>query len=178
MVRCPVDGVFKKNFGGITVDKPCLDNRFLAKRQRLFELAGQVYDRNYISFPVDATDRSLTYDLVKLYDIRINILKAEIQAGKSGNLLVELEADTDKLDQGIAYLIENGVTVSPVSSKVSYDASLCIDCGNCVSACFSHALTIGAPDWKLHFNPEKCIACKLCLKACPLKLFRIEFAEA
>ena len=121
-----------------------------------------------LSFPVDATDRSLTYDLVKLYDIRINILKAEIQAGKSGNLLVELEA----------YLIENGVTVSPVSSKVSYDASLCIDCGNCVSACFSHALTIGAPDWKLHFNPEKCIACKLCLKACPLKLFRIEFAEA
>ena len=119
-----------------------------------------------LSFPVDATDRSLTYDLVKLYDIRINIL------------LVELEADTDKLDQGIAYLIENGVTVSPVSSKVSYDASLCIDCGNCVSACFSHALTIGAPDWKLHFNPEKCIACKLCLKACPLKLFRIEFAEA
>ena len=70
-----------------------------------------------LSFPVDATDRSLTYDLVKLYDIRINILKAEIQAGKSGNLLVELEADTDKLDQGIAYLIENGVTVSPVSSK-------------------------------------------------------------
>ena len=55
-----------------------------------------------LSFPVDATDRSLTYDLVKLYDIRINILKAEIQAGKSGNLLVELEADTDKLDQGIA----------------------------------------------------------------------------
>ena len=51
-----------------------------------------------LSFPVDATDRSLTYDLVKLYDIRINILKAEIQAGKSGNLLVELEADTDKLD--------------------------------------------------------------------------------
>lgn len=92
--------------------------------------------------------------------------------------MIELEAGTDKLDQGIAYLIENGVTVSPVSSKVSYDASLCIDCGNCVSACFSHALTIGAPDWKLHFNPEKCIACKLCLKACPLKLFRIEFAEA
>ena len=28
-----------------------------------------------LSFPVDATDRSLTYDLVKLYDIRINILK-------------------------------------------------------------------------------------------------------
>ena len=72
-----------------------------------------------LSFPVDATDRSLTYDLVKLYDIRINILKAEIQAGKSGNLLVELEADTDKLDQGIAYLIENGVTVKYRMTRAS-----------------------------------------------------------
>lgn len=59
-----------------------------------------------LSFPVDATDRSLTYDLVKLYDIKINILKAEIQAGKSGNLLVELEAGEDMLNQGIAYLKE------------------------------------------------------------------------
>lgn len=130
-----------------------------------------------LSFPVDATDRALTYDLVKQYDIRINILKAEIQAGKSGNLLVELEAEDDKLEQGIGYLTANGVTVSPVSSKVSRDESRCINCGNCASACFSHALTIGAPDWRLKFNPEKCIACKLCLKACPLKLFRIEFAE-
>lgn len=130
-----------------------------------------------LSFPVDATDRSLTYDLVKLYDIKINILKAEIQAGKSGNLLVELEAEADKLEEGIQYLIRNGVSVSPVSSKVSYDETRCIHCGNCASACFSHALTIGAPDWKLNFNPEKCIACKLCLKSCPLKLFRIEFAE-
>lgn len=130
-----------------------------------------------LSFPVDATDRSLTYDLVKLYDIRINILKAEIQAGKSGNLLVELEADEDKMEEGINYLIRCGVSVSPVSSKVSRDEVRCINCGNCASACFSHALTIGAPDWKLKFNPEKCIACKLCLKSCPLKLFRIEFAE-
>ena len=130
-----------------------------------------------LSFPVDATDRSLTYDLVKLYDIRINILKAEIEAGKSGKLLVELEADETQLEKGIAYLGGNGVSVSPLSSKISYDEARCIQCGNCASACFSHALTIGAPDWLLKFIPEKCIVCKLCLKSCPLKLFRIEFAE-
>lgn len=130
-----------------------------------------------LSFPVDATDRSLTYDLVKQYDIRINILKAEIEAGKSGKLLVELEADEVKLEQGIAYLGDNGVTVSPLASKISYDESRCINCGNCASACFSHALTIGEPDWKLKFNTDKCIVCKLCLKSCPLKLFKIEFSE-
>ncbi len=130
-----------------------------------------------LSFPVDATDRSLTYDLVKRYDIRINILKAEIEAGKSGKLLVELEAEEEQLEKGITYLEENSVTVSPLASKISYDKSRCINCGNCASACFSHALTIGAPGWELQFNPEKCIVCKLCLKSCPLKLFRIEFAE-
>lgn len=130
-----------------------------------------------LSFPVDATDRSLMYDLVKRYDIRINILKAEIEAGKSGKLLVELAADDPLLEEGIAFLTDSGVTVSPLSSKISHDESRCIHCGNCASACFSHALTIGAPDWKLKFNPEKCIVCKLCLKSCPLKLFQIEFAE-
>lgn len=130
-----------------------------------------------LSFPVDATDRSLMYDLVKRYDIRINILKAEIEAGKSGKLLVELEADELLLEQGLAFQTDNGVTVSPLASKISYDESRCINCGNCASACFSHALTIGEPDWKLKFNPEKCIVCKLCLKSCPLKLFRIEFSE-
>lgn len=130
-----------------------------------------------LSFPVDATDRSLTYDLVKKYDIRINILKAEIEAGRSGKLLVELDAEELKLEEGIAYLQDCGVTVSPLASKISYNKNLCINCGNCASACFSHALTIGAPDWTLKFNPERCIVCKLCLKSCPLKLFKIEFSE-
>lgn len=130
-----------------------------------------------LSFPAEVTNRSLTYDLIKKYDIRINILKAEIEAGRSGNLLAELDAPQEALEAGISYLEENGISVNPVANKVSYNSAECIDCGNCVSACFSKALTIGAPDWKLHFNPEKCIACKLCLAACPLKLFKIEFAE-
>ena len=99
-------------------------------------------------FPSDATDKAVTYDLVKRYDLRINILRAEIEAGRSGSLLV------------------------------AYARDRCIDCGNCALACFPQALTIGAPDWRLHFDPERCIACKLCLKSCPLGLFHIEFTEA
>ncbi|MDR1415442.1 MAG: 4Fe-4S binding protein [Odoribacteraceae bacterium] len=130
-----------------------------------------------LSFPVDATDRPLIYDLIRVHDVSINILKAEIQPGKTGSLLAEFEADERGIDEAIAYLNDNGVTVSPVSSKVSYDRERCINCGSCVSACFSRALSIGAPEWILRFDPERCIACKLCLKACPLRLFKIEFAE-
>ena len=127
-------------------------------------------------FPIEAADKPLTYDLVKLYDLKINILKAEIQPGKSGNLLVELEAGEGQIEEGIRYLVRNGVSVSPVSNKVSYDTSRCIHCGNCASACFSRALTLGAPDWRLQFDPEKCIVCKLCLTSCPLGLFKVDFA--
>ena len=35
-----------------------------------------------LTFPVDATDRPLTYDLIRIYDVKVNILKAEIQPGK------------------------------------------------------------------------------------------------
>ena len=129
-------------------------------------------------FPSDATDKAVTYDLVKRYDLRINILRAEIEAGRSGSLLVELKGDAPMVREGIANHEGNGVTVSPVASKIAYDRDRCIDCGNCALACFAQALTIGAPDWRLHFDPERCIACKLCLKSCPLGLFRIEFTEA
>ena len=110
--------------------------------------------------------------------LRINILRAEIEAGRSGSLLVELTGEEPMVREGVAYLERNGVTVSPVASKIAYDRDRCIDCGNCALACFPQALTIGAPDWRLHFDPERCIACKLCLKSCPLGLFHIEFTEA
>lgn len=64
-------------------------------------------------FPSDATDKAVTYDLVKRYDLRINILRAEIEAGRSGSLLVELAGDEPMVREGVAYLERNGVTVSP-----------------------------------------------------------------
>lgn len=130
-----------------------------------------------LTFPAEATERPLTYDIIRIYDIKVNILKAEVQSGETGFLLMEMDADASKIEQAIAFLNENGVTVSSVASKVSYDDARCISCGNCASACFSRALTIEAPAWKLRFNPEKCIACALCLKTCPLNLFKIEFSE-
>ena len=130
-----------------------------------------------LSFSSEAAELPLAYNLVKKFDVQINILKASIEAGKSGTLLLEVNADSSKLEEAFAYLEENGVIISPVSSRISLDNEKCIDCGNCASACISKALTITKPDWKLNFDPEKCVLCKLCLKTCPLRLFKIEFSE-
>ena len=130
-----------------------------------------------LSFTGEAAELPLTYDLVKLFDIQINILKASLDAEKSGTLFLEFNADTNMLQKAFEYLESNGVTISPIENRISYDDKKCIDCGNCASACISQALTIAKPDWELKFNPEKCVLCKLCLKTCPLQLFKIEFAE-
>jgi ferredoxin len=130
-----------------------------------------------LSFPADTAEFPLTYALVKQFDVQINILKASIEAGKTGTLFLEMIAESDKLDQAFAFLEEKGVVISPITSRISYDDTKCIDCGNCASACISQALTIAKPDWKLKFKPENCVLCKLCLKTCPLQLFKIEFSE-
>ncbi len=130
-----------------------------------------------LTFPAETTETPITYDLVKRFDVQINILKASIEAGQSGTLFLELKADEENLDKAFAYLNENGVTISPIASRISYDSERCVDCGNCASACVSQALSISKPDWKLKFDPEKCVLCKLCLKTCPLRLFKIEFSE-
>jgi ferredoxin len=130
-----------------------------------------------LSFPAETAELPLTYVLVKQFDVQINILKASIEAGSSGTLFLELKADNDKLQEAFAWLEENGITISPIVSRISYDDKKCIDCGNCASACVTQALTIAKPDWKLKFDPEKCVLCKLCLKTCPLQLFKIEFSE-
>ncbi|MBQ0062857.1 MAG: 4Fe-4S binding protein [Prevotella sp.] len=130
-----------------------------------------------IKFPAEQTGDSLTYNLIKKFDIRINILKADIDAGRSGTLLIELNAEEEKIQAAVDYISSQGMDISPVETKIKLEAEKCISCGACTSSCLSGALSISAPDWNLRFEPEKCIVCKLCLKACPLQLFKIEFSE-
>ena len=130
-----------------------------------------------LSFSAESTDRPLVYDLIKRFDIQVNILRGSIDYGKSGTLLLELTADEACLDKGIYYLEANQVSVSPVASRISYDKQHCIHCGNCALSCLAQALTIRQPDWELEFDSDKCILCKLCIKSCPSQLFQIEFSE-
>ncbi len=132
-------------------------------------------DSKYIlTFPPESTFKPLVYDLIKEYDIRMSIIRAEIEIGKGGQLVLGFDTESENIGKAIEYLKSNGVSVSAMSDKVFYDSSRCVNCGSCASSCPSGALSIAAPDWKLKFSPDKCIVCKLCLKSCPLKLFSIE----
>jgi ferredoxin len=134
-------------------------------------------DRFIMRFPPRTTSRPLTYELIRDYDIKINILKGVITSGKEGRLLVEWEAEEEKFNKGLELLEKEGVEIRPISEQIRLDIDSCVHCGACTAVCFSGALDFDRDTWQLKFMPENCVACGLCAKACPLRLFEIEFGD-
>jgi len=131
--------------------------------------------RYILNFPPQSGDKPLSYHLVKDYDIRINILKAEVYPGKRGSLLLELQGKEVNIRKGIEYLKSHHIVCEPLDKRIRFQEDKCIDCGNCTAVCFAGALTMDPETWKLNFDKGKCVVCELCITACPLKLFEIDF---
>lgn len=131
--------------------------------------------RYILNFPPESGDKAFTYHLVKDYDIRINILKAEVYPGKRGSLLLELHGSKENIEQGVEYIKSHKITCESLDKRIRWNEEKCIDCGNCTAVCFAGALTMDRESWTLHFDKGKCVVCELCIKACPLNLFEIDF---
>ncbi len=128
-----------------------------------------------LRFPADSVNEPITYNLIKEYDVLINILNADITHGKEGNLLIEMVGDKGNVDKAVIYLGKKKVEISPVVKTILFTESACIHCGACSSVCFPGALEMDPGSRELQFLPEKCVACELCIKACPLQLFELNF---
>ncbi len=126
-------------------------------------------------FPPDLTCRAFTYDLVKKYDWKINIIKASISEGKEGRLLIDVAAEEKNLKEGLEYLSDSGIDVKNLEKQVYIDLEQCISCGACTGVCLSGALEMDKNTWELIHNPEKCIVCGLCEPACPIQIIKIGF---
>ena len=131
--------------------------------------------RLVLTFPAEAIDEPITYNLIKEYDVMINILNADITHGRKGNLLIEMSGKEINVQEALVYLESKQIEISPVVKTILFNESGCIHCGACSSVCFSGALEMDTVTRELKFAPEKCIACELCIRACPLQLFKLNF---
>jgi ferredoxin len=58
--------------------------------------------------------------------------------------------------------------------KPLYDAALCNQCKECLSACPSGAISI---EPQPRIDPEKCLSCFCCVEVCPEKVFVLPIQE-
>ncbi|MEZ5071698.1 MAG: NIL domain-containing protein [Bacteroidales bacterium] len=136
---------------------------------------GKYKRRLVLKFPAETVDQPITYNLIKEYDVEINILNADITSGKEGKLLMEMKGSPENLDEATVYLESCRIEITPAIKTILFREEECIHCGACSSVCFPGALNMEASSRMLVFDPEKCVACELCIRACPLGLFELNF---
>jgi len=133
--------------------------------------------RMTLIFPADTSDKPITWQLVKDFDLKVNILKAEITSGKKGHLLIELDGTEIDINRAKKFMEEERIRMLPVKRQILLEADKCIHCGACTGVCFSNALKINPESMNLEFNSEQCIVCGLCIDGCPMGAIKSGFGE-
>jgi ferredoxin len=125
-------------------------------------------------FPETIVEEPITYHLISDYGIRVNILRASIDPGKQGRMVVELSGEEIPLSQGLNYLERVGVQVTPLAQEIRHLEDRCASCTSCVPHCPTQALDVDRKSWKVSFDPEKCIVCLSCLETCIYQAMSVE----
>jgi len=119
-----------------------------------------------LKFGPETVNHPAVYDLIKKYDLHLNILKASINYNMKGELLMDVEGESDRIAEAMTFLEGLGIQVDFVLKSIRVDEDKCVHCGICTSVCSSRALFLGE-DARLNFEQNRCVGCNLCIKACP-----------
>ncbi len=122
-------------------------------------------------FPREETRHPIVHDLIKTYDLGINILRASIDYNARGFLLAEIDGQEATIDAALQYASTCHVVVNKIESAILIDKETCVDCGACTAVCAVGALKIDE-NYELVFDKELCLDCKLCVTACPARAIR------
>ncbi len=119
-----------------------------------------------ITFPNSTGDKPIVFNLIKHYNLELNIIKASFDFNFQGTLFVEVNGSSEDIAKALEYVESEGVGAEFINSTISVSEELCVECGVCTSACQSQALVLN-DEASLLFNNNKCVGCNLCIKVCP-----------
>jgi len=125
-------------------------------------------------FPENIVEEPVTYNLISEYGVRVNILRASIDPGKQGQMVVELSGEEIQISQGLNYLENVGVRVTPLGQNIQRLEDRCTSCTSCIPHCPTQALDVDRESWNVTFDPEKCIVCFSCLETCIYNAMSVE----
>ncbi len=131
-------------------------------------------ERKYrIDFNESNVLESVTYTLVTEFNLKPNVLRADIDGDGSGFMLVSVIGNEDNIVASMVHLQKLGFSVRELSGHIVHDTGRCWSCGACVSLCPTRSI-IYAQDARIQVNTDTCIACSSCLNACSVKAIRLE----
>ena len=131
--------------------------------------------RILLNFPPHITDQPITSQLIRNYNVIVNILQAKIFPEEEGQLILELQNENEEdLKEGIDFLKENGVKVTVLEETINLNQESCINCGACTGVCKPGALTLNKNTWDLEVDQDKCLLCEMCISVCPVNALRLD----
>jgi ferredoxin len=128
-----------------------------------------------LTFPPALIEEPITYNLIKNYDCKINILKATVRPKEKGRLVIELNGSKEAVANGLEYLKKIGIEVEPLAQEVRHIKERCIQCTACIPHCPTEALSLNREEMKVSFHGERCIICEACLPVCSYRAMEIQF---
>jgi L-aspartate semialdehyde sulfurtransferase ferredoxin len=128
----------------------------------------------FLSFPPGVSNKPVVCNLVRLFDLTFNILKARISPKQEGHMTIEVSGNRENCRQGLKYLREQGVEITPIAQKISRQEDSCVQCGLCTALCPTKALRMDVESRTVLFLHEKCSACGLCTSLCPVHAMVLE----
>lgn len=124
--------------------------------------------RNVIlQFSATLVDKPLICELIRNYNVTINILQARITPEEDGNMFMQIHGSAREVKRALGYLDDLGVRILLSTKNMIWDEEHCTHCGACVGQCLAKALTVDPQTGRVHLDHGSCLGCRLCIPACP-----------
>jgi L-aspartate semialdehyde sulfurtransferase ferredoxin len=121
-----------------------------------------------LSFPVHKTETPIVYQLVKDFDLVINIFRAKVTPEDEGYLVLDVTGEDQNISRGIEFIESLNITVTDTQKALFWNSEKCVHCGNCLTHCPTAALHIkNEKTREISFDDSKCIECLSCIENCP-----------
>ena len=127
-----------------------------------------------IDFDESNVLESVTYTLVSEFNLKPNVLRADIGGDGVGFMLLSIVGDHDDIVRGMTHLRELGFVVRELSGHIFHDYGRCWSCGACVSLCPTRSIYYDPDTMEVRLNTATCIACGSCINACSVKAIQLE----
>ena len=122
----------------------------------------------YLYFPKSETEKPIVCQLIRKFDLDINIFRAKVTPEEEGYLSLEITGTPDHIEQAYDYLNEFDVLIHAGNKGLHWDSESCTHCGNCLVHCPTSALAFADRKTRtVTFVEEKCIECLSCITNCP-----------